>query len=164
MQALHGTSTGSKGGCPEAVGWEVLDAAPPLMWFIRRAMRAHRRGLSMPQFRALVMIANQPSVCLSEVAENLALSLPTASRIVSGLVTQGLLTRKDCADDRRQVSIVITTKGQAVLDASYAATQKELSTALSGFTPAQRTAVIEGMRLLKGVFGPLGLPPVKKSA
>jgi DNA-binding MarR family transcriptional regulator len=163
MQALQGTSTAGR-SCPETVGWEVLDAAPPLMWFIRRTMREHRRGFSMPQFRAMVMVRNQPSISLSCVADHLALSLPTASRIVSGLVNKGFLNRKDSKTDRRQVSIGITAKGEAVLNAAYDATQQELARELAVFSPAQRAAVIDAMRLLKGVFGSLGLPPVKKPA
>src|SRR5271168_1199175 len=76
MQSL---SVASKKTSAMDCAWEMLDAGPPMMWHIRRVMREHRRGLSMPQFRAMVMIANRPCVSLSCVAEHLALSLPTTS-------------------------------------------------------------------------------------
>jgi len=136
----------------------VLDALPPVMWMIRKAMRSHRGGLSMPQFRAMVMIRNEPDTSLSTVAEYLALSLPTTSRIVTGLVDKGFLKRGGCAEDRRQCSLGITGRGQTVLNAAWSAAQKSLAEQIEQFSPAQRSAVAEAMRVLKPVFGSLGLP------
>ncbi len=140
--------------------WALLDAAPPMMWHIRRAMRSARKGLSMPQFRALVMISNEPQTSLSEVADHLALSLPTTSRIVTGLVKQGLLKRSDCAEDRRQLALGITSRGQGVLNTSWAAAQQSIAKELEQFTPRQRANVVDAMLIVKKMFGALGLPAV----
>jgi DNA-binding MarR family transcriptional regulator len=140
--------------------WALLDAAPPMMWHIRRAMRGARKGLSMPQFRALVMISNEPDTSLSEVADHLALSLPTTSRIVTGLVKQGLLKRSDSAEDRRQLSLGITVRGQAVLNVSWAAAQESIAKELADFSPKQRATIVSAMRIVKQMFGALGLPAV----
>jgi DNA-binding MarR family transcriptional regulator len=69
---------------------EVLDALPPVIWFIRAKLRNHRKGVSLPQFRTLVMVDQQPLTCLSTLAEFLGASLSTASRIAGGLVDKGL--------------------------------------------------------------------------
>jgi DNA-binding MarR family transcriptional regulator len=138
--------------------WELLDAAPPVMWHIRKVMRDHRGGLSMPQFRAMVKIANDPSTSLSCVAEHLALSLPTTSRIVTGLVEKGFLKRAGCAEDRRQCSLGITARGQAVLNSAWSVAQKSMAEELDKFSPAQRAAVADAMRVIKTAFGSLGLP------
>jgi DNA-binding MarR family transcriptional regulator len=98
MQSLSQTS---KRSSVTSCAWELLDALPPVMWSIRKAMRSHRGGLSMPQFRAMVMIRNEPDTSLSTVADHLALSLPTTSRIVTGLVEKGFLKRGGCAGVRR---------------------------------------------------------------
>jgi DNA-binding MarR family transcriptional regulator len=136
---------------------ELLDGGPPLVWHIRRVMRGHRRGLSVPQFRAMVMIANQPCVSLSCVAEHLALSLPTTSRIISGLVNKGFLKRQGCADDRRQVSLGITSRGQAVLTGAWSAAQKSMAQELKQLSPQQRAAITDAMQMVKQVFGSLGV-------
>jgi DNA-binding MarR family transcriptional regulator len=144
---------------------EMLDAAPPMMWHIRRAMREQRRGLSMPQFRAMVMISNEPSsVSLSCVADHLALSLPTTSRIVSGLVEKGLLKRQGSATDRRQMSLEITGKGKEVLDKAWAAAQQSMAAELKRFTPQEWTALASSMRMLKQMFGSLGRDKVSTEA
>ncbi len=114
----------------------------------------------MPQFRALVMIANEPETSLSEVADHLALSLPTTSRIVTGLVKQGLLKRSDCVEDRRQLSLGITSRGQGVLNTSWAAAQQSIAKELEEFNPQQRATIVAAMQVVKKMFGALGLPAV----
>ena len=143
----------------ERCAWELLDAVPPLMWHIRRSMRSFRRGLSMPQFRAMVLIANEPAVSLSVVADHLALSLPTTSRMVSGLVGKGLLTRVDSVTDRRQVSLGVTARGRSVLDAAWTGTGRELAGHLAAVPADRRAAVVAAMGVVRDLFGSLGLPP-----
>jgi DNA-binding MarR family transcriptional regulator len=157
----------SGGVTAERCAWELLDAVPPLMWHIRRTLRGFRGGLSMPQFRALVMIANQPDASLSAVAEHLALSLPTTSRMVSGLVGQGLLKRCDSATDRRQVALGVTARGRSVLDTAWSATGRELAGHLGGVPAERMLAVVEAMGVVRELFGSLGLPqagPAKQPA
>lgn len=154
MQQLRlTTEDGSAGGCAK----EVLDAVPPITWFIRREMRVFRKELSLVQFRTLVLVYKQPAASLSAVADHLGSSLPTASRLVQGLVEQGLLARQGCPDDRRQLALAITDRGRSVLQTAWAGTQNKLSAKLQTLSPAQRQSVVEAMRLLKGVFGGLGL-------
>ncbi len=136
----------------------MLDAAPPMMWHIRRSMRSARKGLSMPQFRAMVMIANRPEISLSCVADHLALSLPTTSRIVTGLVNKGLLKRCDSKSDRRKMVLGITSRGQAVLSGAWSAAQESMAAELKKFTPKQRAVVSDAMQIVKQMFGALGLP------
>ena len=124
------------------------------MWFIRREMRRHRtRGLSIPQFRTLVLIDDQPTASLSAVAENLGSSLPTASRIVSGLVTKGLTVRDTCSEDRRQCSLRLTPTGRAALNAGRRATLERLAGKLGAAEGRQRAVLVDAMRTLDGVFG-----------
>src|SRR4051812_46948573 len=85
---------------------QLLDALPPVMRFVRKHMRSNRaRGLSIPQFRVMALLASIPSANLSAVADFLGASLPTTSRIVSGLVKNGLIERRESQNDRRQVEL-----------------------------------------------------------
>jgi DNA-binding MarR family transcriptional regulator len=161
MQRLAPVSGGGDAGVTaERCAWELLDAVPPLMWHIRRSMRSFRRGLSMPQFRAMVFVSNEPAVSLSTVADHLALSLPTTSRMVSGLVDKGLLTRHDSSTDRRQVSIGVTAKGRAVLDVAWSGTGRELAGHLVDVPADRRESVVAAMAVVRDLFGSLGLPPL----
>jgi len=149
MQLLPEATTGTS---PAACGKELLESVPVVMRFIRRNMREHRADLSVPQFRALCLVDRQPSASLSAVAEHLASSLPTASRIVTGLVSQGLLKRDSARDDRRQVSLSITPSGKAVMAAARHATQTRLAREMDRLSPAERSIVKQGMEILKTAF------------
>jgi len=148
---------------PRDCALEVLDAVPPIIWFIRREMRAFRKGLSLAQFRTLTLIHRQPAASLSAVADHLGASLPTASRVVQGLVQQGLLARQGSRTDRRQLSLGITPQGEAVLQTAWSSTQARLTEQMRDLSPAQRQAVLQAMQVLKGVFGALGIPRKKNA-
>jgi len=151
MQLLHGTTN--------LAARQILDAVPPVMWFIRRYMRRHRKGLSVTQFRTLFVVDRKPAASLSVVAEHLGASLPTTSRIVTGLVDKGFLTRHGCCDDRRQLALAITSRGRTVLDEAWSATHTQLETALAGLEPADHTILIQAMEILKTRFGAVDMPP-----
>lgn len=150
MQSLRG-ATNSASGCAR----ELLDALPPVTWFIRRVMRSYRKGLSLPQFRALVLIDREPAVSLSIVADHLGVSLSAASRIVAGLVRKGLLSREGCQEDRRVCQLSLTSRGRAVLEAAWRGTQQRLADELSHLSAYDRAQVSGAMDILKTVFGSL---------
>jgi DNA-binding MarR family transcriptional regulator len=131
----------------------ILDGVPAVMWFIRRHMRKHRaNGLSVPQFRVLVLLDRHPTASLSVAAEHLGVSLPAASRMITGLVSKKLLIRKACDKDRRQMRLVLTAHGQAVLKAARQATLDCLADAIEELSPSQQKTVIAATRLLQSVF------------
>jgi DNA-binding MarR family transcriptional regulator len=156
MQLLSdATNDKADPGCPNWCASEVLDALPGVMRFVRKHMRSNRaKGLSLPQFRTLALLRSVPSANLSAVAEFLGASLPTASRIVSGLVSKGLVERCEHADDRRQLELVLTSRGSATVEIAHRATRDQLSRELQNLTTQQRTHVVKGMQSLRSLFVP----------
>src|SRR5438045_2776750 len=131
MQQLHTATTAC--GSPNRCAGSLLTVMPEVMWFVRRQMgRQRSKTLSVPQFRTLAMLKRFRAATLSAVAENLGASLPTASRMISGLVAKGFVTRKDSSDDRREVKIHITARGRAALEAALEATQAAMAQQLAG--------------------------------
>jgi DNA-binding MarR family transcriptional regulator len=135
---------------------EVLDSVTPVNRFIRRQMCACHKDLSLPQFRTLVCVNQEPEASLSTVAHFLGSSMPTASRIVGGLVQKGLLKRRGCAD-RRQVSLDLTAQGRALMEKAWSGAQAALEAQIAAFSPRERAVVSSAMTLLRGVFGSAGL-------
>lgn len=140
--------------CPaEDCARAVLDGLPPVMWFIRCHMRKQRtRGLSVPQFRALCWIDRHPTASLSLLAEHLGSSQPNASRLVTGLVQRGYVSRKQCSDDRRQLKLLLTARGQSVLAEARDATQKRIADEIERVPESERQGIIDAMRLLTQLF------------
>ncbi|HMB94875.1 MAG TPA: MarR family transcriptional regulator [Tepidisphaeraceae bacterium] len=119
-------------------------------------MRSHRGGLSVPQFRTLVLLESSPTKNLSAVAEFLGVSLPTASRMVTCMVRKGFVHRRECPNDRRQVELVLTSRGAAIMEKSRRATQQEIARELQSLDQTDRDAIFRAMRMLQIVFKPIG--------
>jgi DNA-binding MarR family transcriptional regulator len=138
---------------PAACARALLDALPPIMRFVRCHMRSHRgRGLSVPQFRTLAFIQTTPAASLSTVAEQLAASHPTTSRVVSRLVSKGLVRRRASARDRRQIELHLSSRGAAVVAVARRATEASLADEIAAFPPADRSRVLRAMRALNERF------------
>ncbi len=124
---------------------------------LRCHMRKRRaKGLSVPQFRTLCSIKRTPGGTLSSVSEHLGSTLPTASRIVAGLVARGLISRKPGSADRRQVSLELTAKGRSILDVAREGTQAAVAEQLVGLTPKQRATMSSALAVMVSVFGRSG--------
>lgn len=161
MQLLREASNlgASASSAPDVCARAMLDGMPQVMWFIRRQMRAHRtRGLSVPQFRTLCLLDRYPTASLSAVAENLGSTMPTASRMVSGLVTKGFVTRKTHPTDRRQASLVLTAKGRTALNTSRQATQDAVAREIARLSDQDRATIARAMTLLDNAFAATPLP------
>ena len=158
MQLLSPT-TNSRGtdplGLPQECAEELLDALPPVMRFLRKHMRGSRdRGLSVPQFRAMVFLRTMPAAKLSAVAEFLGASMPTTSRIVSGLVNKGLVRRCERCNDRRCVELALTARGAQVAEKSHTATRALLASEFEALSEEDREALLRAMKSLRSLFAP----------
>jgi DNA-binding MarR family transcriptional regulator len=138
----------------ESCAQELLEALPPVMHFLRKHLRGRRRTLSMPQLRALALLGSTPAANLSAVADYLDTSLPTTSRIVTGLVSRGFVVRHECPSDRRQVELSLTAKGRAAMESARATARQKLVEELSTLDVAELRSVSRAMSLLNSVFAP----------
>ncbi|HUI69553.1 MAG TPA: MarR family transcriptional regulator [Spirochaetia bacterium] len=132
---------------------ELLDVVPSVMRFIRTEMRRHRAlGLSVPQFRTLVYIERTGGTSLVGVAEHLGLTPPSACKIVDGLQGRQLITRTQSPEDRRMVTLQITSGGKQALADARGETQKSLTSVLSALSQHELLAVTRSMEILRTAF------------
>ena len=133
---------------------QVLEAVPLVMRAIRQEMRRQRKpGLSVPQFRILVMLNRRQGASLSEVAEHVGLTLPSVSKMVDGLVTRDLVTRETDPGDRRRLTLSLTPAGHTSMQTAYAATQTYLAGRLATLAAPEREALVQAMAALVDIFG-----------
>jgi MarR family transcriptional regulator for hemolysin len=152
MQLLRkSTDPASPAACARA----VLDGVPPLMQFIRHVAGARKvPGLSVQQFRALGFLRRRPGDSLSNLAEHLGLSLPTASRMIDALVSRGLVRREPIPQNRRQVQLTLTAAGSKSLEAAVQATLDELEQRLAALDDESRRRIVGAVRDLRRLFEP----------
>jgi long-chain acyl-CoA synthetase len=82
--------------------------------------------LTPPQYRLLFSLAEGTSAA-SALADNLAVTKPSVTAVVDGLVERGLVQRRHDETDRRRVSHDLTPKGRDVLVAADEAVHARLS-------------------------------------
>lgn len=132
---------------------EILESVPAVMRFIRAQMRQARGSdLSVPQFRALVFLNRNQDASLSALAEHLGLSLPTASRLVEGLVRKNLVGRRIPHGNRRLIALTVNARGRRTVSAAQQATVRRLSEVLTPLHSGERAAVQFALRRLRDLF------------
>ncbi len=131
----------------------VLEVVPLVMRTIRAELRKHGSAeLSVAQFRTLAYLNQRPGASLSELADQIGLSLPSMSKLVDGLVARELVTRREDTADRRRVVLCLTEYGQATVRKSLAATQAYLALLLGRLPEEHRSTVTQAMAFLETVF------------
>ena len=93
----------------------VIQTLPALMQAVASEMRHAEHGLPMPHFGALMMLSHCPSLTLSELAERRKVSLPTMSKTVGILESNGWVERVADESDRRKADLHLTPSGEAVV-------------------------------------------------
>ncbi len=118
----------------------------------RTTLRRHGHGgLSVPQFRLLITVREQPGLSLAEAADLMNLSRPAASRLADGLVGRGLLTRVPSLDDRRRVAIDLSDAGRDLLVGVDDLVVANVADLLQGLSPDEQQVVGHAMALLQRV-------------
>jgi long-chain acyl-CoA synthetase len=100
--------------------------------------------LSIAQYRALTSLSDGAAAA-SALAARLAVSRPTATAVVEGLVQRGLIAREHSVTDRRRVSITLTPAGRVVVETADDAVRKRLEEILSSASPRQSAQAIHGV-------------------
>jgi len=159
MQLLHDASKSKSARCCQPAtsvdcARSVLNVTPPVIRAVRAMMRSrHLAELSVPQFRALVLLMRNPRVSLSVVADYIGSSLPAASRMIDGLVERKFVERSRGGGDRRCISLQLTAHGRSVIDDAYSASEQQLAVQLESLSSDEHRSVIDGLEILARVFG-----------
>ncbi|MDP4087542.1 MAG: MarR family transcriptional regulator [Bacillota bacterium] len=77
---------------------------------------ADRLGITVVQLKALYRISIYPDIGLGELAEKLRLTNSTVSGVIDRLVQQELVVRSVPPENRRAISLTITSKGMEILE------------------------------------------------
>jgi DNA-binding MarR family transcriptional regulator len=93
---------------------------------LARVLEHACRELSLPQYRLLAMVATGDERA-TQLAGRLALSKPTVTAVVDGLVERGMLARSEVTGDRRAVRLTLTPAGRTALAGTEATMAEQLA-------------------------------------
>jgi long-chain acyl-CoA synthetase len=105
--------------------------------------------LTLPQYRILILLGEGKEAA-SSLADKLAVSRPSITAVVDGLVARGLVERHNELGDRRRVAHDITAAGLLALASCDAAVEERLATiaaAADDETAARAFAGLEEWRV-----------------
>jgi DNA-binding MarR family transcriptional regulator len=132
---------------------EILEVVPMIMWAIRNQMRSHRTAdLTVVQFRTLAFLGRNKGASLSDLAEHIGIARPSASKLVDGLVSRLLVSRKGSPVDRRRIRLTLTPKGLSSLQTARAAAQADLAARMAALRSGEQATVGQAMRTLRSLF------------
>lgn len=89
---------------------------------------------------------------LAELAAAQEVKAPTMSRIVEGLVTNGLATREPDPANRRKVRIAATEEGRRSLEAGREGQVRALRQRLRRLADSEQRALARGVEVLERVL------------
>ena len=107
--------------------------------------RASTAPTSASQLRVLYILEHHDGINLRTLAESLASTPPSTSRLCDRLVAAGFVERVVGTHDRREVRLHLSGRGRAFLADLRARREKELSTVLADMPAAKRVALLEGL-------------------
>lgn len=135
--------------------WMELSMNRSIRDFIRYARES---GLSMSQLGALFHIHHRGSSGVTDLGDHLGVTSAAASQMLERLVQQDLIQRSIDPSDRRVKQIILTSKGQGVLQESIRARQEWLYDLAETLSDAEREASIAALDLLIKKAAHLGQP------
>jgi MarR family transcriptional regulator for hemolysin len=101
-------------------------------------------GQSAARMEALAAIMNSPSVPSQiDIAKRLRIEGPTMTRMIDSLTADGLVERRPAPGDRRTKLLVLTAKGEAVLEQIFAIVDPLRDRLIAGLTPEQVDGVTQ---------------------
>jgi DNA-binding MarR family transcriptional regulator len=104
--------------------------------------------LGFTQLAALYVLADGSTTTIGDLAEALGRSPSATSRLVDGLVRRRLVERRSEPDDRRQRTVRLTQRGQALLRAVDRARADQFLTTVRPMPTPERALVAMGVAAL----------------
>lgn len=108
-------------------------------------------GVTIAQYRALALIeqgVSSPSL----LAKFLAVTNPTVTTVLNGLVESGLVQRERSVDDRRRVDYALTDEGRKALRVAHEAATERLARLAEALEPGDVEAAFVGLNLWRGAL------------
>ncbi len=109
-------------------------------------------GISAPRLSALSVLVFAGPKRIGELARIEQVEPPTMTRLVDGLVRDGLAVREADPDDARAVRVRATATGGRTLRRGRARRVETLRTTLAGLSPTELAALGEGVEVLERIL------------
>lgn len=125
--------------------WIIISTRHSMHHFIHHVRES---GFSMSHLGAMVHIHQIGSCGVTDLGEHLGVTSAAASQMLERLVQQGLILRSEDPNDRRVKKIVLTDKGQRVLDEGIRVGQRWMDNLAGSLSESEKESIILGLNIL----------------
>jgi DNA-binding MarR family transcriptional regulator len=129
----------------DAIVDAVLSASRVLVAIAARSLADAGEEVTLTQYRSLVVLASRGPQSMAALAEAVAVTPATASRMCDRLVKKGLIRRRSDRHDRRAVRLALTATGRHLVDAVSARRRLEIAELLDGIAPETQQSVVSAL-------------------
>ncbi|UIX34125.1 MarR family transcriptional regulator [Streptomyces sp. GQFP] len=129
----------------DAVTRAVLTASRLLVAVSARSLAAVEEGVTLPQFRMLVVLSTRGATKLVVLADLLQVAPSTAMRMVDRLIAAGLADRQVNPDNRRETMLQLTDEGRRTVEDVTARRRAEIAAIVERLGPEQRGALVAAL-------------------
>jgi DNA-binding MarR family transcriptional regulator len=147
------SSGGPSGVDSDAIVDAVLTASRVLVAVAARSLGDRAEEVTLTQYRTLVVLASRGPQSLAELAEAVAVTSPTATRMCDRLIKKGLIQRRQDRDDRRLIRLTLAKRGQDLVDEVTRRRRMEIVRLVRAVPPDQRAAMVDSLQRLSAAAG-----------
>lgn len=131
----------------------MLGASRVLVAIAARSLADLDEDVTLSQYRSLVVLASRGPQGVAALARLLGVTPPTATRLCDRLVRKGLIRRRSDRNDRRQVHISLTPRGEQLVAVVTRRRRQEIAALLRSMPDDAQEAVIIGLQSLAAAAG-----------
>ncbi len=131
----------------------VLSASRVLVAIAARSLADAGEEVTLTQYRSLVILAARGPQGVAALAEAVAVTPPTASRLCDRLVRKGLVRRRTDRRDRRQVRVGLTEAGRHLVDTVTERRRREIAGLLASIPQRDQRPVAAALQQLAKAAG-----------
>lgn len=120
----------------------VLTASRVLVAVAARSLTEHESEVSLPQYRALVVLGSRGPLRPADLAQALGVDPSTATRMCDRLVRKRLITRRRDVVDRRAVLLDLSASGRRIVDRVTDQRRREIGRILKSVDPGAHQSLV----------------------
>ncbi len=131
----------------------LLAGSRALVGVVARSLADLDGTITLPQYRALVLLATRGDQNVGMLADALGIHPSTTTRLCNRLVGKGLVARTTSEGNRREVTVTLTADGRALVRAVSAKRRAEIRRIVARLDPDDRTALVDALTAFSDAAG-----------
>lgn len=143
----------SESDTQQALTEALLVASRALVGVAARSLASEDTEITLPQYRAMVVLAVNGPQRVGDLAETLAIHPSTATRLCDRLVERGLIKRSVDPANRRETDITLSARGRAIVDRVTSTRRAEIGTIVGRIPHTLQQPAITALRAFADAAG-----------